>query len=196
MNKEPSTDSQFMTRQEIEELMESEKLERQRSGRFEFMEIPEILSDISGDDFHYIHIQLQKAFDKGDIIFFREGGSPVDPADYNMWPAYGEYTTPDEINKWLNKWGAAYSFSEETPTKHEEHRRKGQLQEEAILKWLIRNRYNPQALPSYDRLSKTNPGVKSRVTKELIKERNDLFSSISTINATWKRLRKQERIGE
>lgn len=194
MNKKLSDDSLHITRSELQKIMESEKLQRQRNGCYEFVEISEILSDISGTDSHYIHKQLQKAFDEGNILFFREGGLPADPADYNMWPGYGEYTTPVEINKWLKTWGASYRFRDDSLTIGNSCIKKlPELREEAILNWLAENGYDQFALPFPTKLGPNKPGVKAKAKSDLAIPKNTLFSKY-TFDKAWQKLLNDKKI--
>jgi hypothetical protein len=63
-------------------------------------------------------------------------------------------------------------------------------QDNAILNWLIKNKYNPKALPIPP---KGKSGVKKLCRDELC-EKFKLFSSISVFDTAWDRLRKNKEI--
>lgn len=184
---------------EITELMEREKADRQASGRFEFNEVVEMLATEAGETRTFIYSELSLAFANREIQFWRVGGSPAIPVD-DSWMASGyliegEFTTPEEINRWLSSWGAKYRFPEKFRIEPKEHIPKGKLQESAILEWLTLNKYDPLALPPHEGLSKANPGVKAEAKKELTESCKRLLTT-STFDAAWKRLRKQGLLKE
>ena len=89
----------LMTASVVRTLIEND-VSRQRSGKFH---MDEVVATLGGGDFLYR--EAYKAFANGALQFFRVDDFPVDPSDRDLPLVYGEYTTPDAVNLWLERWG-------------------------------------------------------------------------------------------
>lgn len=172
-------------------------VERQANNRFELDEIITILAETSGGSKDAIGDQAIKAFCEGELLLYRNG-SPVDPENYKNQielnaPFFGDYSKPENINKWLANWGAEYRFPGTSDPQKEKFIPKSKQQENAILRWLEENDYDPQALPPRHKPSKAKPWVKSEAKAALLSASPSLFTE-SSFDEAWKRLRGEEKI--
>lgn len=162
-------------------------IDRQNKEHFTFNEIAIILAEKSGADVDYIRNQQRKAFEDGRLVFFRHG-LPVDPETYDdymgVWGFDCEYSTPEKINSWLLIWGAEYKFPSKSEVPQEKYKPRGQMQDDAIINWLVTNSYDPLALPENERGKR---GVKADCKDYLLAKRPDLFTD-SSFDTAWKRL--------
>lgn len=83
--------------------------DRQKAGRFEFVEVVRILEPHYGGHGKNACADVLEAFNSGALTFWM-GEMPVNPIGRELPLDYGEYTTPEEVNTWLRSIKATYVF--------------------------------------------------------------------------------------
>ena len=103
-----------------------EQIKRQENGRFELREVAAILANASQSaaglnaNTSAVVDRMKKAFEKGKLRFYDSNGWLIEPEDqkedfsmYLGW--YGDFTTPEAVNAWLESTGSPLRFPGSEP---------------------------------------------------------------------------------
>ncbi|MBO1520643.1 hypothetical protein [Oceanisphaera pacifica] len=172
-------------------------IERHAENKFQPYEIAQILADQQGLDVDFFMDKVREGFAKGWLKFYLPDGTPDDYVKYpdhysRTYESYlglsREYSTPEDINAWLELWGAKYSFNVGGKKQAE---KKATTQQRLILETIKQLRYIPNELPKQ---VKGKPWVKSEV-KEML-DRKPPFEAPSAFDTAWRSLRGSGEIKE
>lgn len=138
--------------------------DRQKAGRFEFVEVVKILEPHYGGHGKNACADVLEAFNSGALTFWM-GEMPVNPIGRELPLDYGEYTTPEEVNTWLRSIKATYVFPMENMgcggrQSGQGPQQRGHARAEEILNKIRSMGYEPKALPQ-------NLAGKSGVKREI-----------------------------
>ncbi|MFD1009077.1 hypothetical protein [Oceanisphaera ostreae] len=175
----------------------TDAIKRQEDDKFNPDDIAQILSEQQGKDVDFFMEKIREGFAKSWLKFYFQDGSPADyitlsdgyPMPYEYYLGLDqEYSTREDINVWLERWGAKYRFLDghKQPTE-----KKGIQQQRLILEELEKLGHNPQKLPKKD---KGNSWIKSEVRKTL--DNKYPFEARTAFNSAWKELLALKRIKE
>lgn len=212
-----------------------DRMDRQAKGYFELSEAAEILSSSITDEWGMrmpidkMWAEMKDAFLIGALTFYDEYKQPIDLAklrrinapcanlympDYNLLGMYGETTTPQAINQWLESTGSPHRFPEAVgapvapvdevpapqaspePVQAAPARRvlASNLQDAAILAAIREAGYDPLALPKN---SPGKPGVKAAIRSALVGRAGTPFPEFGRqFDKSWERLREREEIAD
>jgi len=171
-------------------------IERHREGKFNAPEVASILAEQQGAmDGHFMLKQVHEGYKKGLLRFYWADGSPYkEYVEGESDPYYRSlldmYTTPEDINLWLGKWGAKYRFlvfGSASPEKVPMLTRRVS----AIREWLTANGYDHKN-PSKDDKN-GNPGTKSLARDGVRRTYHDLLFTAATFDAAWKQLLRENK---
>ena len=156
-------------------------------------EIAQILAEQQGLDVGFFWHKIREGYAKGLLKFYLPDGSPHDykelPEDHPMpWEYYlgisCEYSTAEDIDAWLEAWGAKYRFKGGVGQPKE---KKTAHQRRLILEAISGLNCDPKKLPKTEGQS----GVKKRVREQLCGRYP--FDAETAFDTTWRELR---RLGE
>lgn len=173
----------------------TDAIKRQEDDKFKPDDIARILAEQQGLEVGFFTEKVREGFAQGWLKFYLREGSPYDykiyPEDYprpheHYLGLSGEYSTRENINAWLEKWGAKYRFLEGDKQAAE---KRGTHQQRLILEQLKHLKYDPENLLKA-------PAGKSGVKLEIRKVLDDKypFEAKSAFDEAWKELRRTGQI--
>jgi len=200
------------------------QIERQKRGRYKLWETAEILANAlqstSGLDAQArsIATRMKEAFKNGGLRFYDSTTIGIDPkgyfGDFLDYPDSTEnFTTPKEVNEWLERTGSLLRFPEEAgtptaavadvlalqtspkvmPSAPAKRVLACEIQDAAILAAIREAGHNPLALPKW---KNNTPGVKAQVRELLIGKHSAFPNNGTQFRHAWDRLRLREEIAD
>lgn len=199
------------------------KMERQAKGLFELSEAAEILSESckgargQAIPSKYFTKSMAEAFFSGVLPFFNDGlilMNPMNEDETFNFGGYGETTTPQAINAWLESTGSPHRFPDAVvmlaplveavpapqaspePVQAAPAKRvlASEVQDAAILAAIREAGHDPLALP---RNSPGKRGIKAVIRNALVGVSGSPFPKIGKqFDKSWERLREREEIAD
>lgn len=171
-----------------------EAIERHKEGKFNCIEIAFMLAEQQETPPSLFLERVADAYKRNMLRFYDPDGSPYPEYVEGVSDPYCRaleyaYTTQDDVNAWLEQWGAQYRL-EAGPTKTLHGERQAQ-QRELILQTIRNLGHNPEALPPQP---KGQRGIKAD-TRERLKG-DPLFAKPNAFNTAWKELKQHGAIKE
>ena len=155
--------------------------------KFSPTEIAQILAEQQGLDADFFMGKIREGYAKGWLRFYLPDGSPYDYKEYPDHEYYlgleREYSTPEDINAWLEAWGAEYQFRGGNKQPKE---KKTAHQARLIIEALESLGYDPQQLPKPD----GKAGLKKQIKIKLGSKYP--FEASTAFNTAWKLTTKTE----
>lgn len=170
-------------------------IERHRENKFNAAEVACILAAQQKTmDGHFMLKQVHEGYKKGLLRFYWPDGSPYDEYVEGKSDPYhralrGMYTTPEDINLWLEQWGAKYRFLAFGSAPKKEPIKNQRVN--AIREWLTANGHDHKN-PSKDDKS-GHPGTKSLAKDAMPMACPALRFTPDTFEAAWKELLKENK---
>ena len=173
----------------------TDRLERWRDGRYEIIEVAQILADSNPEiDSVGFCKQMQKAAHDGELTV-RKNGIPISKTELENGRIWSTPVRQSDVNKWLQAFNAGfelvYPYADTLPSVVPVEAvparplQRTAAQDSAILAAIKKAGYNPLALP----MNKPGkPGIKAAIRETL--NGDPLFVGANVFDKAWERLRK------